>query len=400
VKNLTLSLVWSNSFSVRVDLHVDDEEYCIYSGQFTDDESSDVLVTGCFDEDLSVQTQSGTYGDHLFTITRNGTVKYVTAEAYHFEDELFIDEEEFLSPAALDNGKIRRSVTDYSDYEPFDLSSEEFDELPELDDYDIDESELPEYIEIPLSLYIDRAFDQLHGTKTKRILSRIIAHARRLMKHPSLRTKIHLIISSARVFYSNQHLRFSSVPIGKRDYDERLPKLLKAPFDVEGFPITHAYFTVSDSGDTLGLAKFGCSCYKKSRSRAIISWNEDIARTATTLAHELGHAVGMKHDFQSGRHRSKSKCAKLGEGGFILNYGNSPKRTIWSECSNEDFSTWFFQHQTQSSFCLKYPQSGCSSSQFQCHDGKCIPISQRCDGLRRECPGGEDEYDCPLPDYF
>ena len=110
LKNLTLSLVWSNNFTATVDLHVENEEYCIYSGQFTDDEDSDVLVTGCFDEnenmDISVQTKSDIYGNHLFTITRNGTVKHVSAEAYNFEDELVIVDEEFLSPAPLDNGLL------------------------------------------------------------------------------------------------------------------------------------------------------------------------------------------------------------------------------------------------------------------------------------------------------
>jgi len=36
----------------------------------------------------------------------------------------------------------------------------------------------------------------------------------------------------------------------------------------------------------------------------------------------------------------------------------------------------------------------CSSDEFTCGDGTCIPLSQRCDWTEYHCPDGTDEFDC------
>jgi len=36
----------------------------------------------------------------------------------------------------------------------------------------------------------------------------------------------------------------------------------------------------------------------------------------------------------------------------------------------------------------------CSSDEFTCGDGTCIPLSQRCDWSEYHCPDGTDEFDC------
>jgi len=38
--------------------------------------------------------------------------------------------------------------------------------------------------------------------------------------------------------------------------------------------------------------------------------------------------------------------------------------------------------------------STCSSDEFQCGDGTCIPLSQRCDWTEYHCQDGTDEFDC------
>ena len=40
------------------------------------------------------------------------------------------------------------------------------------------------------------------------------------------------------------------------------------------------------------------------------------------------------------------------------------------------------------------PGDKCSSDEFTCGDGTCIPLSQRCDWTEYHCPDGTDEFDC------
>ena len=38
-------------------------------------------------------------------------------------------------------------------------------------------------------------------------------------------------------------------------------------------------------------------------------------------------------------------------------------------------------------------QKGCSTNQFTCANGQCVPVASRCNGVR-ECSDGSDEANC------
>ena len=59
-----------------------------------------------------------------------------------------------------------------------------------------------------------------------------------------------------------------------------------------------------------------------------------------TIAHELGHNLGMFHDFESdGKERfSSNSILCTGIGGY-MDYG--PNFNRWSECSVEDFTKYY-----------------------------------------------------------
>eukprot|EP00092_Neocalanus_flemingeri_P035894 GFUD01039081.1.p1 GENE.GFUD01039081.1~~GFUD01039081.1.p1 ORF type:complete len:473 (+),score=87.93 GFUD01039081.1:249-1667(+) len=391
VQNFLLTVRWNNNYTAVAKLSDDQKEYCIFSGKFLLDPESEVLVTGCLpDDDLSVQFQSDKFGDQLFTVSDGEIVAVVPDD----------DHENWDGSNRGTNGRFRRDDEYYDEYDDdyygdYELVNEDFALLPALDDYEVDESQLPELLQLQINVYLDPAFETKHGSSSKAMTAarQILGQTSLLMKHSSLHTKIELVHGD-RFYKSNTHLTMKDIG---GDYRSRLPKLLKSPFTIGSFPVAHVYLTVKDPTSRYnGVAAVASICAKQ--PRALVNF-KSVSTTSVTIAHELGHLFGMFHDFKPDKKtdRKEAKCGKgKRKGEFVLNYGNSPLRTVWSDCSNEDFRSYYFRTVfSGDSFCLK---AGCSASEFQCDSGLCIPEAKRCDFHSRDCPRGEDETDCPFPE--
>jgi len=100
---------------------------------------------------------------------------------------------------------------------------------------------------------------------------------------------------------------------------------------IEG-PIS--FFTARRKGRTSGIAYPGTACHTRDGNQININWvwELDPEETALTFAHELGHNIGMRHDFYP---KHKSRC----DGKGIMSYGDHPE--VWSTCSNKDFANWY-----------------------------------------------------------
>ena len=448
--NLTLKLNWDDH---ETDLaHLDDKGYCIYEGHVEKDSASSVLVTGCEDV-LSIQIQSTTFGDHFFSSV-NGSIQYVEISEGDFDHD-YEEVYEYESPfgvVAQENGRVKRG-TEFNYYDSYDdepIENPEFDKnYPDLSDAEVVNLEYPEKLNMNINVYLDKHWYFKFGKGGSiQTANRVLTHAKILFQHKTLNTKIDLKYGD-RIYKSTA----PTLKPSSRGY-KKLGSHLKSPYDVDGYAVAHLHLTADYNRPTpfpgLGKAKLASMCDTKSKPRALVKYGSSELRTAMTVAHELGHVLGMHHDFKD-RPGKRGTCGKgKNKGGVVMNYGSD--RNAWSNCSNSDFKEYYSKvvvHNRE--FCLMNPNpagckcrgkmdlagGNCSSEaegglwcyvdvhskckdkqifwgqtisfqpcrcggradQFQCKTGRCIPISQRCDGLVRNCPGGDDEAGCPFVDF-
>ena len=89
---------------------------------------------------------------------------------------------------------------------------------------------------------------------------------------------------------------------------------------------------------------------------SINEWYNSVSESAGVLAHEIGHALGMYHDFGNGgtsdiKYDSQgNRCTGLNG---LMDYGARRNVDKFSTCSREDFAAWYQRVVgTYGSFCL------------------------------------------------
>ena len=71
---------------------------------------------------------------------------------------------------------------------------------------------------------------------------------------------------------------------------------------------------------------------------SITEWYQNLADTAGVFAHELGHALGMDHDFtSSGGDRFDRNGVKCTDIDGLMDYGARSSVDKFSTCSKQDF---------------------------------------------------------------
>merc|ERR1712106_135360 len=314
---------------------------CLFSGQLLRDPWSVVAVSGCLGDDItSLSVASTLLPVGIFDISLVDGVAYqVTAdEAIDVEDYVVLPqgirkrevEESSPRPRPRFTSRSRDRYTS-DDYEDYDY---------EVDDYVIPPPKrdrsgarkffgpLPKKVLLETDIKYDNSLlGHFEGsdTKTKEWISRVVDLAKPSMSHNSLAMPIFL--KTRKIDHTDHSLK-----AGERG--------LFFITSTDSPSSMTSYFCEDILGETniRGYAWGGTACrtdgYAVNINELFTTTNSEL-RTAKNFAHELGHNLGMMHDFADDHGGKTGPCNKEG----LMSYGKRPDK--WSECSDKDFTGWW-----------------------------------------------------------
>jgi len=177
-------------------------------------------------------------------------------------------------------------------------------------------------------------------------LDRIMVHSNVYYNQPSFVTKFQLITNPQPIHVQRRWVAGAANLVSFQNAIDANPD----------WPDADAYTLLSyDDGTSyglLGLGNVGSVCHPERAYRSsIVEYLGNELDTAIAMVHEIGHSLGLAHDFlvanqQEVIRRSSSGDVCTDDGG-IMDYNQEYSR--WSPCSTQDFKSYYY---SLKSFCL------------------------------------------------
>jgi len=275
---------------------------CLYTGKLEGDLDSEVSVSGCYNSKETMVSISSSLLSNGFAelMIVDGNTKNMNSPSISGETE---------GEESMEN-----STPDYIDppADPFEWGVSPW------------SGPLPSTVALKTNIKYDNSllehFDYSHE-KTKNWLNVVVQLAKPMMSHNSLSIKVTLEIGE--ITHIDETIEAENHTIHILAQTKNHNSLT-------------SYFCKDNTRDgTGGIAFIGAACSR----RSAININElsySDHETAKTFAHELGHNIGMHHDFDDRHGGDHGKCNNQG----LMSYGwNTP--TQWSSCSDKEFTEWW-----------------------------------------------------------
>merc|ERR1719153_583399 len=271
---------------------------CLFKGRLEGDSSSVVSVSGCPDTDTLVSISTSLLRGVLdLSLTVAGIAKNIVAETVTDKSNEEVPNDYLVAPP--EKGATKSAVW---------------------------EGEMPSKVFLRTNIGYDNSllkhFRNSHK-KTKDWINKVVELTKPRLAHKSLGMVVDLKIGEV------GHID-ETIEASEKDIEFLKDKRYRS---------LTSFFCKDIGRGITGLAYIGEACRKDGYAiniNELYSLVHSELKTANFFAHELGHNIGMRHDFNEAHGGEGGKCDKKG----IMSYGEL-KRIRWSRCSHNDFRHWW-----------------------------------------------------------
>jgi len=342
------TLILDNMYFAYED-RIEGEEICDYFGHLASDLTACVAVTGCVGaEDLDI-TIMGERGGLFQMCGQTGAVKRIEPslhkDRHMVAQELTIDRQNLVVTGWTKNAThtifnllgggtyaVPNNQWTLSGDDDLTNDAEDQEEKAEEDICKTQDCEnLPATQLLKLQVLYNKGLAERLGSKSKakKKIRSAMTHVQTYYCHESLGTKVKIQLVGGMKYYDEDNWTAN----GQATLD-RFKTIIDADFKKSKADLFVGMGSDVSPYGTVGLAwgEVVCQPYWRTSQTSINEYSDYIAAFANTVAHEIGHNLGMAHDFTD-----KHKALCNGKG--IMSYGTPPK--AWSACSKSDFTNHY-----------------------------------------------------------